>query len=101
MQPGEIIVVQLSSGPRLARFIEWKSNRLRVAIGRNREARLPHSRLILETGLNAPGYDAVEDMSRKAETAADEIDLEELWDVVCDDAQPLTLEDIGELYWGA
>ena len=101
MQPGEIIVVQLSSGPRLARFIEWKSNRLRVAIGRNKEARLPHSRLILETDLNAPGYDAVEDLSRKAETVADEIDLEELWDVVCDDAQPLTLADIGELYWGA
>ena len=100
MQPGDIIVVQLSSGPRLARFIDWKSNRLSVAIGRNREARLPHSRLILETGLSAPGYDAVEDLSRKAETVADEVDLEELWDVVCDDAQPLTLTDIGELYWG-
>ena len=48
-----------------------------------------------------PGYDAVEDVSRKAETFADEIDLEELWDVVCDDAQPLTLADIGELFWGA
>ena len=101
MQPGDIIVVQLSSGPRLARFIDWKSNRLSVAIGRNREARLPHSRLILETGLSAPGYDAVEDLSRKAETVADEVDIEELWDVVCDDAQPLTLADIGELYWGA
>ena len=100
MQPGDIVVVQLGSGPRLARFIEWKSNRLRVAIGRNKEARLPHSRLILETGLNAPAYDAVEEMSREAETVADEIDLEELWDVVCDDAQPLTLEDVGELYWG-
>ena len=101
MQPGDIIVVQLSSGPRLARFIEWKSDRLRVAIGRNREARLPHARLILETGMSASGYDTVEDVSQEAETLADEIDLEELWDVVCDDAQPLTLADIGELYWGA
>ena len=100
MQTGDIIVVQLSGGPRLARFIESKSDRIRVAIGRNREARLPHSRLILETGMNAPAYDAVENISRKAETVADEIDLEELWDVVCDDAQPLTLEDIGDLYWG-
>ena len=100
MQPGDIVVVQLSSGPRLARFIESKSDRLRVAIGRNREARLPHSRLLLETGMSGSGYDAVEELSRKAATVADEIDLEELWDVVCDDPQPLTLEDIGELYWG-
>ena len=31
---------------------------------------------------------------------AREIDLEEVWDVVCDDGDALTLTDIAELYWG-
>ena len=57
MQQGDIIVVRLDSGPRLGRFIETKSNRVRLSIGRNREARLPVSRVIHETGLSASSHD--------------------------------------------
>ncbi len=101
MQPGEIIVVELSAGLRLARYVETKSNRVRVAIGRNREARLPMARVVHETGLTASSFEAVEELTRDAETIADELDLGELWDVVCEDGQALDLGDIGELYWGA
>ncbi len=100
MQLGDIIVVRLDSGPRLGRFIETKSNRVRLSIGRNREARLPVSRVIHETGLSAARFDAVEELSLKATSVADGIDLEEVWDVVCDDGDALTLTDIAELYWG-
>ncbi len=100
MQAGDIVVVRLDAGARLARFIETRSNRLRLAIGRNREARLPTSRLIHETGLNANGFDDVERLRQQAEAVADDLDLEELWDIVCDDGDALTLDDIGELYWG-
>ncbi len=100
MQQGDIIVVRLDSGPRLGRFIETKSNRVRLSIGRNREARLPVSRVIHETGLTAARFDAVEELSHKAASVADGIDLEEVWDVVCDDGDALTLTDIAELYWG-
>ena len=100
MQPGEIILVQLDSGPRLARLIEPAGNRLRLAIGRNREARLPQSRVIYETGVTAAGFEAVEEFRQQAESAFSDLDLEEVWDVVCDDGEPLTLADIGELYLG-
>ncbi len=100
MQQGDIIVVRLDSGPRLGRFIETKSNRVRLSIGRNREARLPMSRVIHETGLSAERFDAVEELSLKVASVADEIDLEEVWDVVCDDGDALTLADMAELYWG-
>ncbi len=100
MQAGEIIVVQLQAGPRLARLVELASGRVRIAIGRNREARLPSSRVLLETGLSAASFEAVETLNRQAVAVADEVDLEEVWDVVCDEGQPLTLTDIGELYWG-
>ena len=100
MQQGDIIVVRLDSGPRLGRFIETKSNRVRLSISRNREARLPLSRVILETGLSATSFDAVETLGHEVSAVAREIDLEEVWDVVCDDGDALTLTDIAELYWG-
>ena len=99
MQQGDIIVVRLDAGPRLARFIETKSNRVRVSIGRNREARLPVSRVIHETGLTAERYETVEELSHEANAIAESVDLEEVWDVVCDDGDALTLTDIAELYW--
>ena len=101
MQPGEIILVQLDAGPRLARVIEPAGNRFRLAVGRNREARLPQSRVIYETGITAAGYEAVEDFGRQSESALIDLDLEEVWDVVCDDGDALTLSDIGELYLGS
>ena len=100
MQQGDIIVVRLDAGPRLGRFVEAKSNRARISIGRNREARLPVSRVIHETGLTAERYETVEELSREVNAVAEEIDLEEVWDVVCDDGDALTLTDIAELYWG-
>ena len=99
MQQGDIIVVRLDAGPRLARFIETKSNRVRVSIGRNREARLPVSRVVHETGLTAERYEIVEELSQEANAIAKSVDLEEVWDVVCDDGDALTLTDIAELYW--
>ena len=100
MQPNDILLVELTAGPRLARYIETKGSRLRLAIGRNREARLPQSRLIYETGVSASGFEDVERLREQAEAAASGLDLEEVWDIVCDDGDALTLDDIGELYWG-
>lgn len=62
---------------------------------------MPQSRVIYETGVNAAGFEAVEDFRQQAESALTDLDLEEVWDVVCDDGEPLTLSDIGELYLGA
>ncbi len=100
MRHGDIILVQLQAGPRLCRYIETKSNRMRLDISRNRQARLPLSRVIYETGLNAAAFAEVEEMNQQAEAVADALDLEEVWDVVCDDGDALTVEDMGELYWG-
>ena len=100
MQQGDIVVVELQAGPRLARFVEEKGGRIRVGIGRNREARLPAARALMDTGVAADNYDAVERFQTYAEAVADTLDLEEVWEVVCDDGEPLTVTDIGELYWG-
>ena len=58
MQPGELIVVQLKDGPAIGRYSaapdadrKGSAGRVRVAIGRNREARLPRDRVMMWTGL--------------------------------------------------
>lgn len=100
MRHGNIVVVELQSGPRLARFVEEKGGRIRVGIGRNREARLPAARALLATNVPAENFEAVERFQMYAESVADNLDLEEVWEIVCDDGEPLTVTDIGELYWG-
>ena len=99
MQSGELIVVRLNSGPGIGRFVEADSTRVKIAIGRNKEARLPLARVMLTTGMKAAGHEAVENLTREAETVASELDLTELWDIVCDDRDALSLEDMAELYW--
>jgi exoribonuclease-2 len=99
MKPGEIIVVRLNHGPGLGRCIESDASRVRVAIGRNREARLPLSRLLLESGVMASGHEAVEALTQDAETVAAGLDLAELWELVCDEGQAFALDDIAGLLW--
>ncbi|MDP6070783.1 MAG: RNB domain-containing ribonuclease [SAR202 cluster bacterium] len=99
MDPGDILVVQLSGGPGLGRLVDMDSQRIRIAIGRNREARLPFARVLLETGLSASSHDEVESLTRESEAVAARVDLEELWDIVCDDGDSMALADIAELYW--
>ncbi|MDP6421650.1 MAG: ribonuclease catalytic domain-containing protein [SAR202 cluster bacterium] len=99
MNPGDILVVQLSGGPGLGRCVDMDTQRVRIAIGRNREARLPFARVLLETGLSASSHDEVEALTQEAEAVAARVDLEELWDIVCDDEGTMSLSDVAELYW--
>ena len=101
MKPGEIIVVRLNHGPGLGRCIEVDDSRVRVAIGRNREARLPLSRVLLECGVNASGHETVEALLQDGESVAAGLDLEELWALICDEGQTFELDDIAELLWTA
>ncbi|MCH8309402.1 MAG: RNB domain-containing ribonuclease, partial [Chloroflexi bacterium] len=99
MQTGELIVVRLNNRPGIGRFVDADSTRVRVAIGRNREARLPLARVLLKTGVKATGHEEVEALTREAETVASELDLADLWDLMCDDGDSMSLEDMAELYW--
>ncbi len=101
MKPGEIIVVRLNRGPGLGRFIELDASRVRVAIGRNREARLPLSRVLLECGVAASGHETVEALLQEAETVAAGLDLEEVWTLMSEERQAVSLGDISDILWTA
>ena len=59
MELGEIIVVQLKNGPAIGRYLSTPNTpskssvtgRIRVAIGKNREAQLTTDRLLMSTGI--------------------------------------------------
>ncbi len=93
MQPGEIIVARLRGGPSIGRCLALPppsstggTRRVRVSMGRNREAQLPMDRVILATGVAASGDEAVEEFRKRSEELAAGVDLSEVWDVVRDES---------------
>ena len=100
MQPGELIVARLSGGVAIGRFRAVESSRIRMSVGRNKEARIPAERIILATNITASEEAEVEEFRRLSESLASDIDLREVWEVVRDEAGRLSLSDLAELLWG-
>ena len=99
LQPGAIVVVRLASGPSIRRVIETKGTRVRLALGRNREARLPTERVLLETGEFADNEDELNSFSAACESAASDLDLSDVWDLCVGEPSSLSLADIADFYW--
>ena len=100
MRAGEIVVVGLARGPSVVLLLEERDGRASVAIGRNRQARLPLQRILLATGVVPAGEQQLDEFARVATAEADAIDLTETWDAFADDETAcLSLEDLAELYW--
>ena len=107
MQPGELIVVRLKGGPAIGRYVASpdtdggaRAGRVRIGIGRNREARLPRDRVMMWTGLVPRDDGEAEQLRDSAETLASRIDLRDVWDVAREEAGPVSIGDLSELYWG-
>ncbi len=100
MRAGEIVVVGLARGPSVVLLLEEKDGRASVAIGRNRQARLPVHRILLATGVVAAGEQQLDEFANAASAEAAAIDLAETWDAFADDETAcLSLEDLAELCW--
>ena len=108
MRPDEIVVARMGSGLSIGRCVEVstpsatnRSGRVRISTGRNKEARLPADRIVLATGVVTSGSDQVEVFRQKCESLSSSIELSEIWEVVKDEANSFSLDDLAELYWGA
>ncbi len=106
MQPYEIVVARLGSGLSVVRAIDrqslcksTKSKKVRILTARNKEARLPHSRILLSTGVVARDSDTVEKFTAECEALSKNIDLSEIWEITRDQERGLTLKELNELYW--
>ena len=103
MQTGEIIVARLSGGISTGLCLEPtnRDKRVRISVGRNREALIPAERVMLATGTIASGRAEAEEFHRRCGELASDIDLAEVWEVAQDETAARSLDDLSDLYWGA
>ena len=101
MKPGELVAARMSGGITIARVVDVEASRVRVAVRRKKEARLPAERIVLSTQVFAEGDEQVADFRKQSEDIASNVDIAELWEVVSDEQAALSFDDLTELYWGA
>ena len=101
MKPNELVAARMSGGITIVRVVGVDAARVRVALRRKKEARLPAERVVLATQVFAEDDQQVADFRRQSEDIASEVDIAELWEVVSDEQDSFPFDDLTELYWGA
>ena len=101
MKPNELVAARMSGGITIARVVDVEASRVRVAVRRKKEARLPAERIVLSTQVFADGDEQVAAFRKQSESIASDVEIAELWEVVSDEQAALSFDDLAELYWGA
>ena len=101
MKTGELVAARMSGGITIVRVVDVEASRVRVAVRRKKQARLPAERIILSTQVFAEGDEQVADFRQQSEDIASEVDIAELWEVVSEEQTALPFDDLTELYWGS
>ena len=99
MEPDEIVVARLNQGATVLRYVDRTPTRVTLALGRNKQAKLPADRVLYATGIVPGDYDAFLEFRDGVEEAANEIDLSVVWEVVVDEQVPMTVEEIADLHY--
>ena len=101
MKPGELVAARMSGGITIARVVDVEASRVRVAVRRKKEARLPVERIVLSTQIFSEDDEEVAAFRQLSEDFASTVDIAELWEVVSDERTALPFDDLTELYWGS
>lgn len=99
MTPGAVVVALLSKGATAVQYRETAGERVTVAIGRNRDAKIPGSRVVLVTDYVPASQEELDQFRRACDAMAAEVDLTEVWEVVRDEHESTTADALAELYW--
>ena len=99
MEPDEIVVARLNQGATVLRYVDRTPSRVTLALGRNKQAKLPADRVLYATGIVPRDYDAFLEFRDVAEEAAGEIDLSIVWEVAVDEQVVMSVEEIADLYY--
>ena len=99
MEPDEIVVARLNQGATVLRYVDRTPSRVTLALGRNKQAKLPADRVMFATGIVSRDYEAFLKFRDGAEDAAREIDLTEVWEVTVDEQASMSVEEIADLYF--
>ncbi len=99
MEPDEIVVARLNQGATVLRYVDRTPSRVTLALGRNKQAKLPADRVLYATGIVPRDYEGFLKFRDGAEEAAKEIDLSEVWEVAVDEQVAMSVEEIADLYY--
>ena len=99
MEPDEIVVARLNQGATVLRYVDRTPSRVTLALGRNKQAKLPADRVLYATGIVPRDYEGFLKFRDGAEEAAKEIDLSEVWEVAVDEQFAMSIEEIADLYY--
>lgn len=99
MEPDEIVVARLNQGATVLRFVDRTPSRVTLALGRNKQAKLPADRVLYATGIVPHDYEAFLEFRDNVEEAAKELDLSEVWEVTVDEQVVISVEEIADLYY--
>lgn len=100
MKPDEIVVARLNQGATVLRYVDRTPARVTLALGRNKQAKLPAARILYASGVVPRDYESFLEFRAGAEEAAKEIDLSVVWEVVVDEQADMTVEEIADFYYG-
>ena len=100
MRPGAVVVALLSKGAAVVQYRDADKSRVTVAIGRNRDAKIPAARVVLVTDYVPEGREELDEFRRTCESTAADVDLSEVWEVVRDEEDDASADALAELYWG-
>ena len=89
MQPGEIVVASLGKGARIVRAVGETASRVSVALDAKRQARIPHDRILLTTGLVVGAEEEAEGFREQCHALSSDVELSEVWEVVLDEPAPM------------
>lgn len=99
MEPDEIVVARLNQGATVLRYMDRTPSRVTLALGRNKQAKLPADRVLYATGIVSRDYEAFLEFRDGTEEAAKGIDLSEVWEVAVDEHVAMSVEEIADLYY--
>ena len=100
VRPGAVVVALLSKGATVVQYRDADKSRVTVAVGRNRDAKIPAARVVLVTDYVPAGREELEKFRRTSEKMAADVDLSEVWELVRDEEDDTTADALAELYWG-
>ena len=99
MEPDEIVVARLNQGATVLRYVDRTPSRVTLALGRNKQAKLPADRVVYATGIVPRDYDAFLEFRDGVEGAVRDIDLSEVWEVTVEEQLAMSVEEIADLYY--
>lgn len=100
MQIGNLVIFRHRGDIHIGMLQAVNRKKIKVATSANRVMDISPEPIVRYTDISVGDLSEMSEVRRHIEELAESFDLEEVWEVLKDDPNIYTSEDIGELFWG-